>query len=53
MSCLFNSMSYFLKEDSNIIRQKICDYLENNDKIMDGIETKEILSMDSNNYNEF
>jgi hypothetical protein len=50
MSCLFNSMSYFLKEDSSTIRQKICDYLENNDKIIDGIETKEILLMDSNNY---
>ncbi len=50
MSCLFNSMSYFLNENSYNIRQKICDYLENNSIIIEGIETKEILSMESNNY---
>jgi hypothetical protein len=43
MSCLFNSLSYFIKEDSNIIRNKICDYLEENKQIIDGIETKLIL----------
>tara|TARA_B100000035_G_scaffold203371_1_gene173987 strand:+ start:3843 stop:4193 length:351 start_codon:yes stop_codon:yes gene_type:complete len=50
MSCLFNSISYFLPEDSFAVRQKICNYLESNNKIIDGIETKEILKMESNNY---
>ena len=50
MSCLFNSLSRFIPESSCDIRQKICDYLEANNKIMDGIETKDILTMDSNNY---
>lgn len=35
MSCLFNSLSYFIKEDSNIIRNKICDYLEENKQIIE------------------
>lgn len=30
MSCLFNSLSYFINENSYDIRQKICNYLENN-----------------------
>ena len=38
MSCLFNSLSYFIKEDSYIIRNKICDYLEQNKKIIDGLD---------------
>ena len=50
MSCLFNSLSRFIPESSADIRQKICDYLEANNKIMDGVETKDILNMDSNNY---
>lgn len=50
MSCLFNSMSYFLKTDSTLIRQEICNYLENNNKIIDGLDTKKILNMESNNY---
>ena len=50
MSCLFNSMSYFLKTDSTNIRQEICNYLENNNKIIDGLDTKKILNMESNNY---
>ena len=52
MSCLFNSLSYFLKEDSFNCRQKICDYLENNEKIMEDLDTREILNMESSNYIE-
>jgi hypothetical protein len=52
MSCLFNSLSYFLNEDSYIIRQKICDYLEENKKIIDGLDTNFILNMENNNYIE-
>ena len=30
MSCLFNSLSYFINESSCQIRQTICDYLKDN-----------------------
>jgi hypothetical protein len=50
MSCLFNSLQYFIGEGSFEIRQKICDYLEQNGKIIDGIETNVILQLESNNY---
>lgn len=46
MSCLFNSLSYFLHLPSFEIRQKICDYLESNKEIMEGIETKSILDLE-------
>ena len=52
MSCLFNSLSYFIKEDSFNCRQQICDYLENNNIIIDGIQTKDVLLMESTNYIE-
>jgi len=50
MSCLFNSLSYFIKEDSYHIRQKICDYLQDNNNIIDGLDTKVILDMENLNY---
>jgi hypothetical protein len=50
MSCLFDSLSYFIKENSYEIRQKICDYLQNNEKIIDGLDTKTILELDDVNY---
>jgi len=50
MSCLFNSLSYFIKEDSFVIRQKICDYLQNNSPIMDGLDTAFILNLENPNY---
>ena len=50
MSCLFNSLSYFIPETSLNIRQQICNYLEANNTIIDGIETKDILNMESKDY---
>lgn len=50
MSCLFNSLSAFIKKDSNSIRQEICNYLENNEKIIDGLNTCDILKLESENY---
>lgn len=50
MSCLFNSLSYFFIIDSNTIRHKICDYLEENNKIIDGLDTNFILNMEDTNY---
>lgn len=51
MSCLFRSLSYFIKENTQVIRQKICIYLEKNNTIIDGIDTKKILKMEgTSNY---
>ncbi len=50
MSCLFVSLDYFIKESSYMIRQKICDYLEQNKPIIDGLDTKFILDMENINY---
>jgi hypothetical protein len=52
MSCLFNSLSYFIQETSNNIRQKICDYIEQNKSLIEGIETKDIIKYEENNYIE-
>jgi hypothetical protein len=50
MSCLFNSFSRLLGEDPQAIRNRICDYLEAGEPIMDGIPTKIILDSDRPNY---
>ena len=50
MSCLFDSISYFLKIDSTQTRQAICDYLENNHPIMSGIDTKTMLDIEDPDY---
>ena len=50
MACLFNSLSYFIKIDSYTLRQEICNYLEQNKPIIDGLETKDILSLEGENY---
>ena len=48
MSCLFNSLSHFIADSSYNIRQKICDYLEQNEPIIDGLETSTILELENN-----
>lgn len=51
MSCLFNSIQYFLPQLSSIdIRNKICDYLQQNGKLIDDISTQEIIALENNNY---
>jgi len=52
MSCLFNSLSFFLDDNSHVIRQNICDYLENNKPVIDGLSTDKVLLMSEhgNNY---
>ena len=52
MSCLFESLGHFINIDPNNIRQIICNYLENNGNIIEGLDTKFILSLDGNNYIE-
>jgi hypothetical protein len=55
MSCLFNSMSHFIKEDGgpHAIRQRICDYLQNNLPILDGMETRDILQLEALSYEHY
>lgn len=53
MSCLFNSLSYFIKENSFNIRQQICDYLQQNKPIIEGLETYEILKFENNDINNY
>jgi hypothetical protein len=49
MSCLFNSMSHFIKEEwgPTGIRNRICDYLEKNLPILEGMETCDVLKMEA------
>jgi len=43
MSCLFNSLSYFLKNvNSTELRQIVCKYLKTNPKILDDIPASDI-----------
>jgi hypothetical protein len=52
MSCLFNSLSYFITDrNSYEIRQKICDYLQENKPIIDGLDTNFILELENNTNN--
>jgi len=51
MSCLFNSLSFFIDESSFNIRQTICDYLQNNKPIIEGLETHEVLQFENNDVN--
>jgi hypothetical protein len=53
MSCLFNSLSHFIDEDSLQIRLKICDYLQENNPIIDGIETHEVLRFENANVHDY
>jgi hypothetical protein len=46
MSCLFHSLGQLLKIPTDGVRQQICDYLEANKPILEGMETKDILAMD-------
>lgn len=45
MSCLFNSIAFFLKLNSFEVRSLICDYLKKGEVIMDGMITKDILNL--------
>ena len=48
MSCLFNSLSHFIPQtDPQAIRQRICDYLQSNFPVIDGMNTQDVLSLDS------
>ncbi len=53
MSCLFNSMSYFFNKSSFDIRQDICNYLQQNKPIIEGLDTHFILGLDSPSYQHY
>jgi hypothetical protein len=53
MSCLFNSLSFFIQKDSNEIRQLICDYLKENKPIIEGMETSEVVQFENNNVDNY
>ena len=48
MSCLFQSLQVFLHIEHNQIRQNICDYLEQNKPIIDGMSTDDLLAIQDN-----
>ena len=50
MSCLFNSIGKLLDKNPQVLRNEICDYLQANNKLIDGLDTKAILKMESMNY---
>ena len=48
MSCLFNSLSHFIAQtEPQTIRQRICDYLQANSPIIDGMATHDVLQLES------
>ena len=53
MSCLFDSLSRWIPKGGNEIRQMVCDYLEADNMIMEGMRTAEILMTESPYYIEW
>ncbi len=53
MSCLFNSLSYFINEESYKIRQQICDYLKANKPIIEGLDTSEVIKFENTNLESY
>lgn len=54
MSCLFNSLSYFVHIESYTLRQKICDYLQQNTILFDNLNCEQVIQLETghslNNY---
>ena len=50
MSCLFDSLSSELPGTSKSIRNKICDYLKQDNKIIDGLKTSDVLNLETSSY---
>ena len=53
MSCLFNSLNHFIREGSYEIRQKICNYLQQNKQIIDGLSTSNILEIEDSSAEKY
>lgn len=50
MSCYFDSVSSFTHIDSFSLRQMICDYLESNYSVMEGMNTSTLLKTIDKDY---
>jgi hypothetical protein len=48
MSCLFQSLGHLIGCDPNHLRQCLCDYLECNPDIMQGINAEKVIQWESN-----
>jgi hypothetical protein len=46
MSCLFHSLGQLLKIPTDTVRQQICDYLQADKPILDGMETHDVLALE-------
>lgn len=46
MSCLFNSLAYFIPLPSQTIRETICDYLAANKPLLEDLDTGVVLGLD-------
>ena len=52
MSCLFNALEKYLKVPSVQIRSTVCNYLEENKVLIEGMETKDVLAAIDDRYVE-
>ena len=51
---MFNSLSHFIPQtDPQTIRQRICDYLQANSPIIDGMATHDVLQLDSKTTDQY
>lgn len=48
MSCLFNSLSYFVDDDSHTIRAKVCDFIEGDGALYDDVKSSDIIRWGEN-----
>lgn len=50
MSCLFQSLSKFTKQSADDIRGAVCDYLKRGGRIIEGLDTSDILKLEHEDY---
>lgn len=50
MSCLFDSIGSLFKINPQHLRQAVCNYLEKNEPLIEGLPTNELLAMINPNY---
>lgn len=50
MSCLFDSLAFYLPDSALEVRSRICDYLCGDGPIIDGVKTSEILSVEAGSH---
>ena len=50
MSCLFDSIGTLLCEPTDVVRQMVCDYLAQNNQLMEGMNTDDILRLERSDY---